>query len=432
MPEQHAAAKPATQEKPRKESGGARKRPLVRWRELRSKIQEQVDVAEQVEGEIDQLLAEYRLGITDLAFKARLVDRKVWELRSITQTLMAETQKSTDDYPLVLHTNRFLAQLDAHWEQVLAKQKELRAAVREAPAKLQFYNRMYLHRQAKKTARDDLAERSTAISQGISQIEDILKDMEKSQSVDEMALVGGSTLLQSQEVLDNWKELLGKIYKLESSRTANSDLILSNVQQLRDLMLDSPYLARRLGDIELAFEDISVAKDRLESAGLMYEDQYAVAVVKLRELAPNLWMTGQLDQFEQVLVELQSFVNEARANMSKLRDEDIPAVIQTPTEFQTSVLATQSLASVIELARSFSNSLDDRDPYMKGHSERVANLAVTAAKAMNWKDFGYRISKPGCFAPRCRQDLHSRIDSAQALAAGQGDGSYPPTPPLWC
>ena len=332
--------------------------------------------------EIQNSFILYRSQNISYAYFATNTDRNLVNLYTWIQKEMDKLASMEADLYFTRFSLKALRALDARLDEVISKQKELERKIQKAPQAFDFYNRMSFF----KSQHHQQAMEEKEVSRILAKAQ---KNLEHAQSYfEEYEKERGNTsnetsILSMEKARQFWKL---KIDEINEMVRANDDpaLFVTEIEHLAKIIFDTPALAKWVDAIERKFRNLS-----LDHALLL--DSYGKRIISqeildefsdmLYTAIPKLWATGQADQLNQHMTELDAFIGTYQA--------DVESEIKFAQRHERKEIHTTDkvikLFQLSELARLFISAMEARDPIMKTHSETVAHLAVATAKQMNWE-----------------------------------------------
>lgn len=163
--------------------------------------------------------------------------------------------------------------------------------------------------------------------------------------------------------------------------------LIGQLRILEENIREYPSLSKQIQRINERFSRLIAYHDLLLSNGkrIIPQAEVARASAIMYEQVPALWATGQYPQLKVMLERLENFLNfyentvELEVAINERRRPGFTQSLTPPV-----ISGTVGLSPLINLARVLISAIDQRDRFMAGHSERVAQLAVDTAKKLNW------------------------------------------------
>lgn len=359
---------------------------LKEWQLLRHQVGNFPDVVDQKQTELEQALADYRLFLSELNYKAIDTDRRVWELFDHIENENQRLNTETNFRPLMFRRIKDLRALEEAWQRLSIDQQGLLEMLEKAPTELGEFNQKQLQREKTRQDESRRVEYSSRIAAARRSLDLAMGYIDQLNR--EGRVTFGSTVLQLEDAQNFWSEKMTEIIDGEKSGAANPDQIVLGIYNLETLIREAPGLSMRIREVEEKFSRMITKHDMLVSYGKTIISQKEVArmTVKLNEQVPQLWATGQRDELDHALEVLENFIStydgtiEAELNYLERRRPGLTRSLTTAG----AVTDDNVLGQMNLFARSLITAIDSRDRFMRGHSEAVSRLAVQMARSANW------------------------------------------------
>jgi putative nucleotidyltransferase with HDIG domain len=361
---------------------------INQWREFRAQIREFEPLYLTKSAEIEAELNDYRLTVVSLSYKAEDIDAQIWDLYKQIQTEAPKLIKDTQRLPLTLRTRSSLQIMWAAWKGLLNKQDDLLGMLATAPQSLEFYNKMQLIRKRQQEDRVKQAENERKVAAARQKLEETIVEVsDRVTGVGQVTL--GTKIIRFEDALNSWNEKLDDIREIEKTSSASTEEILTNLYKLEEAVREAPVASRWLSSTEYKFSKLMSQHDLLVTMGktVIPKSEIARASVMLYEQAPKLWVNYDHEELNRVLQALDKFINyfeESVQHELEIAERRRPGITRALTIPSASQI--ENLPPLITLARSLVNAIDSRDRFMRGHSERVTQLTLQTARAINWRE----------------------------------------------
>jgi putative nucleotidyltransferase with HDIG domain len=336
--------------------------------------------------EIERAFLAYRVTYASLTYKAPRIPEELTSLYDqITQEL-PKIEKETRRFPLFLRPTKNLRELKEKWDGLTDKQSTLLSKLAEAPKRLDFYDRMLIFREkkrAEKARQQENIKRLEAVSESIKKVIGYVE----SQIKNEEPLLLGNELITFQDARYQWEQVLNDLLKKRHEHGVDYEGLIGQLRILEENIREYPSLSKQIQRINERFSRLIAYHDLLLSNGkrIIPQAEVARASAIMYEQVPALWATGQYPQLKVMLERLENFLNfyentvELEVAINERRRPGFTQSLTPPV-----ISGTVGLSPLINLARVLISAIDQRDRFMAGHSERVAQLAVDTAKKLNW------------------------------------------------
>ncbi|MBE0411317.1 MAG: HD domain-containing protein [Anaerolineales bacterium] len=358
------------------------------WKKLQKELRAlPLNVEEDLE-RVHDALTGYRLISTGLSYKTKKVDDQVWVLYRQIITEYPGLKRNTFKRPLFLRSRKWLWEVWKSWQLLVKQQKQLLDLLSKAPKALEFYDKMCILREQQQIERELQAERSQRIAEARKVVEAAIHKI-KDQNRQGDRVTEGSRVLKVADAVSYWDQRLMEILEAEQRGTATTDKILTDIHRLKDIVHETPVLARGVSSVEGRFSQLIASHDMLVNLGkaIIPQEEIARATIMMNNEIPQYWATGDFDELDRALQSLDTFIS---YYYSKVENELSLAEKRRPGLTRALVLNSEMMSTgfpqLITLARAMINAVDSRDRFMAGHSEKVAQFAQRIAKRMNWSE----------------------------------------------
>jgi HD-GYP domain-containing protein (c-di-GMP phosphodiesterase class II) len=333
-------------------------------------------------------LSDYRLTLAGLDHKATHIDHEVWERYDRIMAELPDLRQKTSKRPLVLRSRSWLEEVWLAWRSLIQQQDELLDLLSRAPDALIFYDKMRTIRTQHKVERIQRAEDAREISQARKSLEEAISKIDEI-AVTEDEVTYGSEVLRLEEARSYWNQKLDEIFKVERMDGSNAAQVLTNIYWLGEVVQDAPVMARGVRSIEDKFKKLIAAHDMLVSFGrsVIPQSEIARTTVMMFKEVPKLWASGEFDELDRMIQSLENFITYYDTKV----DTEL-AIAERKRPGLTRALALQTdvesdlLPQLLGFVRSLVNAVDARDRFMRGHSEKVTQIALKIAKKMDWSE----------------------------------------------
>jgi len=362
---------------PQKLTGGLRE-----WLSLPITLKNKKNQAQMEMVQIQNAFILYRTENLSYGYFATNTDRNLVNLYTWIQKEMDKLASMEADLYFTRLSLKALRTLDAHLDEVINKQKELEQKIQQAPQAFEFYNRMSFfksrHHQKEKEENEIaqiLAKAQKSLEHAQRYFSDYEKEREKNPTEE--------SNLNLENPKKYWKL---KIDEINAMIEKNDDpaIFVTEIEKLTKIIFDTPALTKWVDSVVKRFRNLTLDHT-------MLVDIYGKRIIpreildEFTELLfiaiPKLWSTGQVEQLNQHLTELDTFISTYQADVE---NEIKFAQRHERREIHASE-RSKELSKLSEMARMFITALDARDPIMKTHSQTVAHLVVETARHMNWE-----------------------------------------------
>ncbi len=371
----------ASQEQAKEATGAYRQ-----WRLLRREIPELQATAEKNSLWIESALHDYRLTCLELTYRLEQVEAEIWELYHQVREEYPRLQKATARKPLIFSSRSRLVNLRDQWKALIERQVKLIDTLNSAPESQRFYNTTQLLRKhlAEEHARREEAARRVRMASD--QLEHALEQLNE-RSAEFESVASGSRILRLEDAQKVWRTRLEEFRSGEISELTNAEELVRKIHLLNETVREAPISARWIRATEVKFARLIESNELLASLGkaAISQDEQARMTTILYEHVPRLWLNGdnaELGRHLQALEKFISFYEEVIKRELDFAEKRRPGI----TRALSMSLGRESfdLEQVTLLTRSLVHALDERDRFMRGHSEEVTRLALQTARRLNW------------------------------------------------
>jgi HD-GYP domain-containing protein (c-di-GMP phosphodiesterase class II) len=331
-------------------------------------------------------LSDYRLTLAGLDHKATHVDHEVWERYERIMAQLPGLKEKTAKRPLVLRSRSWLEEVWLAWRSLIQQQDGLLDLLSRAPDALIFYDKMRTIRAQRNIERIRRAEDAREIAQARKSLEEAIS------KIDEMAITKdevtyGSEVLHLEEARSYWNQKLDEIFKVERIDGSNAAQVLTNIYWLGEVVRDAPVMARGVRSIEDKFKKLIAAHDMLVSFGrsVIPQSEIARTTVMMFKEVPKLWASGDFDELDRMIQSLENFISyydtkiETELAIAERKRPGLTRALALHTDVDSDLLP-----QLLGFVRSLVNAVDARDRFMRGHSEKVTQIALKIARKMDW------------------------------------------------
>lgn len=358
------------------------------WRDYRHDISTYPAQVEANLLRIQDGLSDYRLTLAGLDHKATHIDTEVWERYERITAQLPELKQKTSKRPLILRSRSWLEEVWLAWRNLIQQQDELLDLLSRSPQALIFYDKMRTIRTQRKVERIRRAEDAREIAQARKSLEEAISKIDEMASLKD-EVTHGSEILRLEEARSYWKQKLEEILRVDRIDGGNPQGVLSNIYWLGEVVRDAPVMARGVRSIEDRFNKLIAAHDMLVSFGrsVIPQSEIARTTVMMFKEVPNLWASGEFDELDRMLQSLENFITYYDTKV----DTEL-AIAERKRPGLTRALAldvdaeSDLLPQLLGFVRSLVNAVDARDRFMRGHSEKVTQVALKIARKMDWSE----------------------------------------------
>jgi HD-GYP domain-containing protein (c-di-GMP phosphodiesterase class II) len=356
------------------------------WRDYRHDIRTYPGQVEANLLRIQDGLSDYRLTLAGLDHKATHIDHEVWQRYDRIMAELPDLKEKTSKRPLVLRSRSWLEEVWLAWRSLIRQQDELLDILSRAPDALIFYDKMRTIRTQRKAERIQRAEDAREIDQARKSLQEAIS------KIDEMAITKdevtyGSEVLRLEEARHYWNQKLDEIFKVDRIDRSNAAQVLTNIYWLGEVVRDAPVMARGVRSIEDKFKKLIAAHDMLVSFGrsVIPQSEIARTTVMMFKEVPKLWASGDFDELDRMIQSLENFISyydtkvDTELAIAERKRPGLTRALAMHTDVESDLLP-----QLLGFVRSLVNAVDARDRFMRGHSEKVTQIALKIARKMDW------------------------------------------------
>ncbi|HAL15280.1 MAG TPA: hypothetical protein DCP32_00580 [Anaerolineaceae bacterium] len=356
------------------------------WSDLQKNIRSSPDRVKTRMKEIEKQFSVYRLTYASILYKASKVEEDIWGVFSNIIENIPRLEQRTKKRPLFLYTNSGLRDLNLAWENLSSLQDALSRLLDRGPRKLEFYNRMLIYREDKRQVDVQRRQNETRINFAYESVKKALNFVER-QTKDDQPIFFGNEILTLDDAKTVWNGSIESILQLRANRAATTESIVGRLRGLEESIRDYPTLSKQVQRTGERFQRMISYHDLLVSTGkrVIPQPEIARASVMMFEQIPEFWTTGNYAELKVTLERVENFLNfyentvELEVAVGERRRTGFAQGMAAPT-----MAGATGLSPLINLARVLVSAIDQRDRFMVGHSEQVANLALATGRKLNW------------------------------------------------
>lgn len=356
------------------------------WSSMQKDIRVYPDRVKSRMNEIEQQFAVYRLAYTNINYKAIKVEDAILGVYNNILDNIPRLELRTRKRPLFLYTNSGLRDLYQAWDNLSSLQDALSRMLEKGPRKLEFYNRMLIHRDEKRRVAVQHRQNQSRINAAYESIKKALSFIER-QTQDVGPIVFGNEILTVEDAKTVWTSAIDDLLKQRDTHSATIESIIGQMRSLEETIRDFPSLSKQVQRIGERFNRIISYHDLLVSAGkkVIPQPEIARASVMMYENVPEQWTTGNFQELKITLERVENFLNfyentvELEVAVGERRRSGFTQNLAQPI-----MPGATGLSPLIGLARVLVAAIDQRDRFMAGHSEKVAELAIATGRKLNW------------------------------------------------
>ncbi len=356
------------------------------WSDLQKNIRSSPDRVKNRMKEIEKQFSVYRLTYASILYKASTVEEDIWGVFSNIIENIPRLEQRTKKRPLFLYTNSGLRDLNQAWENLSSLQDALSRLLDRGPRKLEFYNRMLIYREDKRQVDVQRRQNETRINSAYESVKKALNFVER-QTKDDQPIFFGNEFLTLDDAKSVWTGSIESILQLRDNRTATTETIVGRLRGLEESIRDYPTLSKQVQRTGERFQRMISYHDLLVSTGkrVVPQPEIARASVMMFEQIPEFWTTGNYAELKVTLERVENFLNfyestvELEVAVGERRRTGFAQGMAPPI-----MAGATGLSPLIGLARVLVSAIDQRDRFMVGHSEQVADLALATGRKLNW------------------------------------------------
>ncbi len=336
--------------------------------------------------EIEKQFTVYRLTYASLSYKTAKVEEDILGVFNNIVDNIPRLEQRNAKRPLFLHTNSGLRDLYQAWENLSSLQDALSRLLEHGPRKLEFYNRMVIYREEKRRVAVQHRQNESRINAAYEAVKKAMSFVDR-QTRDDGPIFFGNEILTLEDAKATWNGTVENLLKQRDDRSLTTEKILVQMRSLEETIRDFPSLSKHLQRTAERFTRVISYHDLLVSSGkrVIPQPEIARASVMMFEQVPEQWATGNFSELKLILERVENFLGfyENTVEMEVAVGERRRSGF-TQNLAQSIMPGTAGLSPLIGLARVLVNAIDQRDRFMIGHSEKVADLAVATGKKLNW------------------------------------------------
>ncbi|HEX2980534.1 MAG TPA: HD-GYP domain-containing protein [Anaerolineaceae bacterium] len=360
---------------------------MRKWKALQRQILARSAQVAKNDFDVQENLNNYRLILSEAMFKPAKVDQEIWETYRKIVSESPELRRKSLRTPLYLQSRKKLEAIDRAWGDLLREQEMLLEMLDKAPKTIDFYNRIHLARIQRHEQEKTDAEVADQTARAKDAVEKALASLDQKNEYGQTAPLN-STILRLEDARSFWRKRLSEVVQLETNARMQPDEMVSIFRNLEDTIGELPSMAEQVKEVEVMFIRLMTLHEELSSFGknIIPPDDLSHMLVTVQDEIPHLWATGSWEKLRKCLVEVKAFIKHYDLTV---RTELSVAERRKPSgsNMTRAMLAgTNSLPinEAIPLIRSLVSAIDARDPYMRGHSNQVAQLSKQIAAKLNW------------------------------------------------
>lgn len=392
LPIQEPAETPLDQDQARNNGNWARKgiQPAIQslndWSAMQKTIRTYPDRVKIRMREIERQFAIYRLAYTNINYKSVKVEDDILGVYNNILDTIPRLEVRTKKRPLFLYINSGLRDLYQAWDNLSSLQDALSRLLERGPRKLEFYNRMLIYRDEKRRIAIQRRQNESRINAAYESIKKALSFVDR-QTQDEGPIAFGNEILTVEDAKKIWTSTIENLLSLRKSQSATTETIISQMRSLEEIIRDFPSLSKQVQRVGERFARVVAFHDLLVSSGkrVIPQPEIARSMVMMYEQLPEQWVAGNFQELKITLERIENFLNfyentvELEVAVGERRRSGF-----TQGLAQSILPSTSGLSSMLGLARVLVAAIDQRDRFMAGHSEKVAELAMATGKKLNW------------------------------------------------
>lgn len=336
--------------------------------------------------EIEEQFVVYRLAYANIIYKAIKVEDDIWGVYNNILDNIPRLEQRTKKRPLFLYVNSGLRELAQAWENLSTLQDALSRLLEHGPRKMEFYNRMLIYRDEKRRIATQRRLNESRISAAYESIKKALSFVER-QTQDDGPIAFGNEILTIEDARQVWNSAIENLLSLRKTHSATTDTIISQMRMLEETIRDFPSLSKQVQRIGERFARVVAYHDLLVSSGkrVIPQPEIARTTVMMYEQLPEQWTAGNFQELKITIERVENFLNfyentvELEVAVGERRRSGFTQGMAQPV-----LAGITGLSPLISLTRVMVAAIDQRDRFMAGHSEKVANLALATGRKLNW------------------------------------------------
>jgi len=336
--------------------------------------------------EIEKQFTVYRLTYASLSYKTAKVEEDILGVYNNIVDNIPRLEQRTTKRALFLHTNAGLRDLYQAWENLSSLQDALSRLLEHGPRKLEFYNRMVIYREEKRRIAVQHRQNESRINSAYEAVKKAMSFVDR-QTRDDGPIFFGNEILTLEDAKATWNGTIENLLKHRDDHSLTTETVLGQMRSLEETIRDFPSLSKHLQRTAERFTRVISYHDLLVSSGkrVIPQPEIARASVMMYEQVPEHWTAGNFQELKLILERVENFLGfyENTVEMEVAVGERRRSGF-TQNLAQSILPSAVGLSPLIGLARVLVNAIDQRDRFMIGHSEKVADLAVATGKKLNW------------------------------------------------
>lgn len=336
--------------------------------------------------EIEKQFAVYRLAYTTNHYKAARVEDDILGVYNNILDTIPRLEQRTKKRPLFMHVNSGLRDLSQAWENLSTLQDALSRLLELGPRKMDFYNRMLIYRDEKRRVAVQRRQNESRINAAYEAIKKALSFVDR-QTQDDGPIAFGNEILTIDDAKHVWSSAIESLLDLRKTRSASTETIVRQMRLLEETIRDFPSLSKQVQRTGERFARVIAYHDLLVSSGkrVIPQPEIARTTVMMYEQLPEQWTAGDFEELKITLERVENFLNfyentvQLEVAVGERRRSGFTQGMAQPI-----LAGVAGLSSLIGLTRILVAAIDQRDRFMAGHSEKVADLSLATAKKLNW------------------------------------------------
>jgi HD-GYP domain-containing protein (c-di-GMP phosphodiesterase class II) len=336
---------------------------------------------------IHKTLTEYRMILLKFNYLATNVDSSVWEHYKSIFTEFKRLEKETNKYLLPLGTLTNLRILNQDWINLIEREADFIIEVNKAPSSLRFYDKMVRNKVYREKERRHDEELTQKFTKAYQSLENAMEYVEKFNSENDISVFGAS-VLRIEEARKHWEERLNYIHELEATKQDDPEIILAEINKLKDSMYAAPTLAKWVHEIEQRMQRIKFDHDLLVNTygkAVIPNEAIEENATIISEIIPRLWANGQREQMDHYLRTVESYLTiyepEVQSELTFAERHQMKRQVDSEAQDQS-----HQYKQLIDLTKILISAIESREPTMANHSLVVSRLCIATARQMNWAE----------------------------------------------
>ena len=280
------------------------------WSDLQKDLRTYPDRVKTRMREIERQFSVYRLSYVTISYKSFKVEDDIWGVYNNIIDNIPRLEQRTHKRPLFMYTNTGLRDLFTAWENLSSLQDALSRLLEHGPRKLEFFNRMVIYREEKRQVEIQRRQNETRINSAYEAIKKAMTFVER-QTKDDEPIFFGNEVLTLDDAKSVWTGSIDDILKLRESRTATTELIVTRMRVLEELIRDFPSLSKQVQRVGERYQRVISYHDLLVSTGkrVIPQPEIARASVMMFEQLPEQWTKGNYSELKTTLERIENFLN---------------------------------------------------------------------------------------------------------------------------